>query len=38
LLVPSQQGVVVEDVPEAIIDLFEADVLAVEGLRKELLE
>jgi hypothetical protein len=35
LVKASEQGVVVEDVPEAVLDLFEADVFAVEAwLRK----
>lgn len=37
LIVASEQGVVVEDVPERVVDLFESDGLAVEGLREELL-
>jgi hypothetical protein len=35
--VASEQGVVVENVPDRIVDLVEADDLAVEGLREELL-
>lgn len=28
----SEKRVVVEDIPESVIDLFEADVLVIEGL------
>ena len=37
LIVASEQGVVVEDVPDRVVDLLEADGLAVECLRKKLL-
>ncbi|MGH2359016.1 MAG: hypothetical protein ACRDGM_00505 [bacterium] len=37
LVEASEQGVVVEDIPDAVLDLFEADVLTVEGLGKEVL-
>jgi len=30
----AEHGVVVEDVPEAVCDLLEADLLAVQGLRQ----
>jgi hypothetical protein len=33
----SEQGVVVENVPDAVVDLLESDVMTVEGLREELL-
>src|SRR4026207_1105016 len=37
LIVASEQSVVVEDVPDRVVDLLEANGLAVECLRKELL-
>jgi hypothetical protein len=33
----SEERVVVEDVPDGIVDLFEGDVLVVEGLAEEVL-
>ena len=35
LVVPGEQGVVVVDGPDAIIDFLEADVLACEGIGEE---
>ena len=37
LIVASEQGVVVEDVPDRVVDLLESDGLAIECLRKKLL-
>jgi hypothetical protein len=34
---PTEKGVVVDDVPEGVVDFFEADVLVVEGLAEEVL-